>query len=89
MADIYAVMQFKSIAETRRPSCEDVKRLLQITPPEQKAEAERYFQSACGIEEEISESTTIMIYGDGVCELWRWPNGDYEIRKISVVERFT
>jgi hypothetical protein len=88
MADIYAVMQFQSIAETRRPSCEDVRRLLQITPPKQRADAEIYFQSAYGMAEEEIPGSTI-IYGDGVCELWRRPNGDYGIAKISAVECFT
>jgi hypothetical protein len=87
-----AIAQFKALAkgsESSRPTCSDVKRLLEVAGDE-KEELENFVkEQSREFISERPEGNIQMIYGDGDCVLWRAPNGQYIVQELPTVSGYT
>lgn len=81
MTSLSAIEQFKSMAENRKPTCEEVGHLLAVAGEDRK-EFEDYLAGVCknwgfDLDEYTLSTDFVCVYCDGVSVLKRAPNGNY------------
>ena len=89
MPDNWAAMQFNAMVESGQPSCEAVKRLLEVAGPEGKILESRLSEALKDLREGKQDFDFRLIYCDGESELLRAPNGNYLVHPIPVIERYS
>ena len=87
---ITATAQFDSMAENGKPSCEEVRRLLERTHGDARDALENHLRKVANISGDRSRrSMFVMIYNDGQSTLSRAPNGNYLVSLDPVVTSYS